>query len=111
MPKKIKIRKRRHRSRAVTRRASGGCCGRKRCKSRYAGGYRKRINSSKLKNWINGRAKPWTVRGRGFWQDLGRGFKKGFKTVAKIGLPLLSVLQPELAPLAAVGEVGLNAWK
>jgi hypothetical protein len=43
------------------------------------------------------------VHGAGFWQDFGTGFKKGFKGVAKVAAPALSVasiFQPELAPLA-----------
>lgn len=47
-------------------------------------------------------------RGRGFWQDFGTGFKKGFKgtanVVSKIA-PIASMVAPEFAP--EIGAVGL----
>jgi len=51
-------------------------------------------------------------RGRGFWQDFGTGFKKGFKETAKIAAPALgiaSIFQPELLPLAAATGVASKA--
>ena len=42
--------------------------------------------------------------GAGFWKDFGEGFKKGIKGSNKIAskiLPIASIFQPELAPLAA----------
>ena len=42
--------------------------------------------------------------GSGFWKDFGTGFKSGFKganNVASKILPIASIFQPELAPLAA----------
>jgi len=45
------------------------------------------------------------VRGRGFWQDFGRGFSSVFKPFATIGGPILDALgMPEFGvPLSAVG--------
>lgn len=51
-------------------------------------------------------------RGRGFWQDFGKGFKQGFKETAKIAAPALgvaSIFQPELAPLAAATGLASKA--
>ena len=51
-------------------------------------------------------------RGRGFWQDFGTGFKKGFKETAKIAAPALgvaSIFAPELAPLAAATGLASKA--
>jgi hypothetical protein len=51
-------------------------------------------------------------RGRGFWQDFGKGFKQGFKETAKIAAPALgiaSIFQPELAPLAAATGIASKA--
>jgi len=42
--------------------------------------------------------------GAGFWKDFGTGFKSGFKGANKVAskiLPIASIFQPELAPLAA----------
>jgi hypothetical protein len=49
--------------------------------------------------------------GSGFWQDFGHGFKTGFKGANKVAskvLPIVSIFQPELAPLAAA-SVAANA--
>ena len=40
---------------------------------------------------------------RKFWGDVGRGFKKGFTGVSRVAAPILdvvSIFQPELAPVA-----------
>ena len=49
--------------------------------------------------------------GSGFWKDFGQGFKTGFKGANKVAskvLPIVSIFQPELAPLAAA-SVAANA--
>lgn len=49
--------------------------------------------------------------GSGFWKDFGQGFKTGFKGANKVAskvLPIASIFQPELAPLAAA-SVAANA--
>lgn len=45
-----------------------------------------------------------SCNGAGFWKDFGTGFKQGFKGANKVAskvLPIASIFQPELAPLAA----------
>jgi hypothetical protein len=49
--------------------------------------------------------------GSGFWQDFGHGFKTGFKGANKVAskvLPIVSIFQPEIAPIAAA-SVAANA--
>lgn len=101
MPRRIKLRKRTS--------CSAGCKPRKTCggmRRRRRTGVRRRINPLLLRKW-NHKAKNWTVRGRGFWEDFGRGFKSVFKPFAKVGGPILDAIgMPEFGiPLSAVGSL------
>jgi hypothetical protein len=51
--------------------------------------------------------------GSGFWKDFGTGFKQGFKGANKVAskvLPIASIFQPELAPLAAASVAADQAF-
>lgn len=57
-----------------------------------------------LQDWFTGK------KARKFWSDFGRGFKMGFTGTAKLAAPILdvvSIFQPELAPVA-MGVHALN---
>ena len=72
--------------------------------ARYVGQRKRKINSKAFTKWAKTRARPWTVRGRGFWQDFGRGFTSVFKPFATLAGPVLDAFgMPEFgAPLSAV---------
>ena len=72
-----------------------------------AGGQRLR-NAHVLHKWINGRAKPWMVKGRGkFWKGLWNGIKKTGKFLGNIGGPILDAMgMPEFGvPLSIAANL------
>ena len=52
-----------------------------------------------------------TLHGAGFWNHFVKGLKKGIETSAKMALPVMGATQPELAPIAIAGELGMEALK
>lgn len=95
--------------RLTHRRSCKPCSGGRRKRSSVTArrGRRRLKNSKHLRKWMSHRAKPWMVRGRGFWEDFGRGFSSVFKPFATIGGPILDALgMPEFGmPLSAVGSM------
>ena len=69
--------------RLTHRRSCKPCSGGRRKRSSVTArrGRRRLKNSKHLRKWMSHRAKPWMVRGRGFWEDFGRGFLVGFQTI------------------------------
>lgn len=51
------------------------------------------------------------LHGAGFWNHFVHGLKKGIESSAKIALPVIAATNPELAPIAIAGEVGMEALK
>jgi hypothetical protein len=93
------------------------CCGKSKS---IAGGRRKRAvtkrrhtrggkrlkNAHVLRKWMSHRAKPWMVRGGGFFDDIWTGFKSVVAPVASIAGPLLDMVGlPEFGiPLSMAGN-------
>jgi len=76
------------------------------------GGRRKKAGSMAQMAAIDIARRMSKRKGSGFWQDFSKGFKQGFKETAKIAAPVLgvaSIVQPELAPLAAATGLASKA--
>jgi hypothetical protein len=75
-------------------------------KRRHARGGKRLKNAHVLRKWMSHRAKPWMVRGGGFFDDVWSGFKSVVGPVANIAGPLLDMVGlPEIGiPLSMAGN-------
>lgn len=78
-----------------------------RCRRRTRGRGMPLPKSYLMTRWMKQKARPWMVRGRGFWDGVWKGFKSVIKPVATIGGPVLDMMaMPEFGvPLSALGTL------
>jgi len=106
-PRKVKLTRRRP-SYSCTRSKTiaGGRRKRAVTKRRHTRGGKRLKNAHVLRKWMSHRAKPWMVRGGGFFDDVWSGFKSVVGPVANIAGPILDMVGlPEFGiPLSMAGN-------